>query len=404
MLDNLDISGKVVAVRVDFNVPLNDAFEVTDNTRIRKALPTIQNLVQRGARVVLMSHLGRPLRKLKEDGTVDRDKFTLNHIVPELSRLLGQPIRFVDDCVGEKVRDKIATLSNGDILVLENTRFYPEETSGDEKFAKALAANADLYVNDAFGTAHRAHASTAVMAQEFGANDKDFGFLMGAEIENASKVLDNPQSPYIAVLGGAKVSDKILLIEQLLEKADELIIGGGMAYTFVKALGGQIGKSLVEEDKLDLAKELMAKAKERGKKIHLPADSAIASGFKDEDERRVVRSDAIPGDWMALDIGDEAIRDYGSVIAKAKTILWNGPMGVFEFGQFAKGTMDIAKSIAKATETNGAFSMVGGGDSVAAVNKSGLADKISFISTGGGAMLEFLEGKTLPGIAAIRRK
>jgi len=402
MLNNLDISGKVIAVRVDFNVPLNAQFEVTDNTRIVKALPTIQNLLERGGKVVLMSHLGRPLRKLKEDGTIDREKFTLNHVVPELSKLLNQQVLFADDCIGDSVKEKINSLNNGDVLILENTRFYEEETNGNADFAAALAKNADLYINDAFGTAHRAHASTAVMADHFDCDEKDFGLLMASEIKNATKVLDNPKSPYVAVLGGAKVSDKILLIEQLLEKADELIIGGGMAYTFVKAQGGQIGNSLLEEDKLDLALDILEKVKQRGKKIHLPIDSVIASDFNNDAERKTVRSDEIPDGWMGLDIGPEAIQTFDEVIARAHTILWNGPMGVFEFSNFAKGTMAVAASIAKSSTSEETFSMVGGGDSVAAVNLSGLADKISFISTGGGAMLEFLEGKTLPGIAAIK--
>lgn len=395
-----DYQHKKVLLRVDFNVPLDKDFQITDDTRIQAALPTIQTLLDRNAAVILMSHLGRPQKKRKDDGSIDRDKFTLRHVVDRLSDLLGIPVGFATDTVGKDARQKAADLQPGQVLLLENTRFEAGEEKGDEELARQLSELADYYVNDAFGTAHRAHASTTVVARYFDKEHKSFGLLMDRELQNAQVVRDNPQKPYTAIVGGAKVSDKIGLLENLLGKCDYILVGGGMAYTFFKAMGGQIGNSLVEEDKLDLATELLEEARRRNTEIILPSDSVIADQFSNEANVRITPSDEIPEGWMGLDIGKKAIRDFSEIIVKSKTVMWNGPMGVFEMEKFAAGSIAIAEAMAEATSL-GAFTMVGGGDSVSAVNQSGVADQISFISTGGGAMLEYLEGKTLPGVAAI---
>ena len=399
---NTKLQNKKVLLRVDFNVPLNSAYEITDDTRMRAALPTIQHLLDHGAAVILMSHLGRPQKKKREDGSIDAERFTLRHIVMHLSKLLNRPVQFCTQTVGENAQRMAGKLQPGEVLLLENTRFKPEEEKGDADFARELAALGDIYVNDAFGTAHRAHASTAVIAQFFEAENKDFGLLMHKEIENANKVLKGPERPYVAILGGAKVSDKILLLDTLVEAVDTLIIGGAMAYTLVRARGGDTGKSLVEEDKLEVALNLLEKAKARNVQVLLPQDSVIADAFAEDANINVAASTAIPADWMGLDIGPQACTDFAEAIANAKTILWNGPMGVFEMEPFAQGTKAIAEAVAVATK-NGAYSLVGGGDSVAAINQLNLADDVSYVSTGGGAMLEFLEGKELPGIKAITK-
>ncbi|MFT5165407.1 MAG: phosphoglycerate kinase [Saprospiraceae bacterium] len=398
---NLNFKGKKTLIRVDFNVPLDDKYKITDDTRIQAALPTIKHILKAGGSVILMSHLGRPLKKLNEDGSINVKKFTLQHVVSHLGKLLRKKVQFCPETVGKEASKMAKTLQPGEIMILENTRFQKEEEAGDEAFAKKLSALGNLYVNDAFGTAHRAHASTTTVATFFKPNAKSFGFLMEKEIENAEKVLHNPDRPLTAIIGGAKVSDKILLLEKLIDFADNLIIGGGMAYTFFKAQGGNVGNSLVEEDKLELATRLIAKAKEKGVKIYLPKDSLAADKFDAKANKAVKSSKRIPKGWMGLDIGDAAQKEFTAVILKSKTILWNGPMGVFEMKPFAKGTKTIARAVAKAT-SKGAFSLVGGGDSVAAVNQMGLGDKVSYVSTGGGAMLEFLEGKELPGIKAIK--
>lgn len=397
----INYGGEKVLVRVDFNVPLNGAYEITDDTRIRGALPTIQHLLDADAAVILMSHLGRPLKKKLENGEINVEKFTLKHIVDHLSSLLDRKVAFATDLIGPDARAKADQLKGGQVLLLENTRFEAGEEKGSDELAKELSSLATYYVNDAFGTAHRAHASTAKVAQFFDADKKSFGLLMEKEITNANKVKDNPTSPYTAIVGGAKVSDKILLLENLLPKCDNILIGGGMAYTFFKALGGEIGNSLVEMDKLDLAKEILGKAEQNNTKIYLPVDSTIADAFSNDANIQQASSDAIPEGWMGLDIGEAAIKEFSEVIESSKTVMWNGPMGVFEMPSFAQGSIAIAQAMAKATEM-GAFTMVGGGDSVSAVNQAGLADSVSFVSTGGGAMLEFLEGKDLPGIKAIQ--
>ena len=392
---------KKALVRVDFNVPLDGNNNITDDTRIRGALPTLKYILDQGGAAILMSHLGRPTKKLLPDGSIDKEKFTLHHIVGHLSDLLGVEVQFCDELVGEKATKMAAALQPGQVLVLENTRFEPGETKGDEGLAQQLAQLADVYVNDAFGTAHRAHASTTTVAQYFDKGAKGFGFLMEAEVENASKVLHDPQRPLTAIIGGAKVSDKILLLERLIDFVDNLLIGGGMAYTFLKAQGGKVGNSLVEEDKQELALQLLEKAKQKGVQLLLPEDSIIADKFDNAAQSTSANSLAIPDGWMGLDIGEKARKKYAEVIRNSKTLLWNGPMGVFEMDKFANGTKAIAEVVAQATQ-KGAFSLVGGGDSVAAVNQMGLAEKISHVSTGGGAMLEFLEGKELPGIKAIK--
>lgn len=390
-VDSFDFSGKRALIRVDFNVPLNAEFEITDDTRIRAALPTIQKILKDGGSAVLMSHLGRPK-------TGPEDKFSLKHIVPHLSEKLGLDVQFADDCIGDAAAAKSAALKPGEVLLLENLRFYKEETKGDVEFAKKLSVHGDVWVMDAFGTAHRAHASTAVIAQFF--DDKICGYVMQAELDNAEKVLSKSEKPFTAIMGGAKVSDKILIIEQLLNRVDNLIIGGGMAYTFFKAQGGVIGKSLVEEDKLDLAKELISKAKDKGVNLMLPADSVVADAFSNDANTDVEDNMKIKDGYMGLDIGPKAIDAYSDVIGKSKTILWNGPMGVFEMSNFAKGTESVADAVVKATE-NGGFSLIGGGDSAAAVNTLGYGDRVSYVSTGGGALLEYMEGKELPGVAAL---
>lgn len=387
-------AGLRALVRVDFNVPLNDAREITDDTRIRAALPTLHKIIADGGSIVLMSHLGRP----KEGPS---EKYSLRHIVSHLSNLLQVPVKFASDCVGEEAKQMSADLKAGEVLLLENLRFYKEEEKGDEAFAKTLASMGDVYVNDAFGTAHRAHASTAIMANSFSADKKMFGLLMEAEVNNAEKVMNNAEKPFTAILGGAKVSDKILIIEMLLDRAQHIIIGGGMAYTFLKAAGHQIGSSLCENDRLELAAELVKKAESKGVKLHIPVDSVVADKFAADANTQVCMNTSIPEGWMGLDIADASIQQFSNVIAQSKTILWNGPMGVFEMEKFQNGTKSIALAIAEATK-HGAFSLIGGGDSVAAINQFQLADQVSYVSTGGGAMLEFFEGKQLPGIAAIR--
>lgn len=395
-----DYQGKKVLMRVDYNVPLDKDNHITDDTRIRASLPTIKELLNRNAAIILMSHLGRPQKKKKEDGSIDRQKFTLEHVVDELATMLGKPVQFAHDTVGEDARQKARDLKAGEILLLENTRFEPGEEKGDEDLARKMSELADYYVNDAFGTAHRAHASTTVVAQFFDKDHKSFGLLMEKELENAERLLSNPEKPYTAIVGGAKVSDKIGLLENLIGKCEYILVGGAMAYTFFRANGGRIGNSLVEEDKLELATKLLHKATRERTEIILPQDSIIANEFSNNADTQVVPSDQIPDGWMGLDIGEKAIRTFTEVIVKSKTVMWNGPMGVFEMEKFAGGSIAIAKAMAEASR-RGAFTMVGGGDSVSAVNQSGESDKISFISTGGGAMLEYLEGKTLPGVAAI---
>ena len=383
-------------IRVDFNVPLNkETFEITDDTRIKAALPTISKILSDGGSVILMSHLGRPK-------TGPEDKYSLKHIKDHLSKSLEVPVQFADDCIGQEAIDKAAALQPGEVLLLENLRFYPEEEKGDEAFAEKLSKLGTVYINDAFGTAHRAHASTAVIAKFFDPTKRMFGLLMEGEVSSAEKVLNHSEKPFTAILGGAKVSDKILIIENLMEKATDIIIGGGMAYTFFKAQGGNIGSSLCEEDRIDTAKEILEKAKEKGINIHLPEDSVVADKFAEDANTEVSKSNDIKDGWMGLDIAEEARKQFAEVIKNSKTILWNGPMGVFEMEKFQAGTKAIAEAIAEAT-ANGAFSLVGGGDSVAAVNKFGFADKVSYVSTGGGAMLEFFEGKDLPGIAAVKQ-
>ena len=391
---HIDFNNKKVLVRVDFNVPLNDQMEVTDTTRIEKAIPTLQYMLDHGAALIVCTHLGRP-----KPGA-DNSKYSTQHIVPVFSKLLGTEVRFVDDVVGEKVEAACKDLQPGQVLLLENTRFYKEETDGEATFSKALASLADAYVNDAFGTAHRAHASTTTVANYFDKDHKGFGFLMEAEVKNGFKVLKEAEKPFTAIVGGAKVSDKIQLLENLIEKADNILIGGGMAYTFFKAQGGQIGNSLCEADFLNLALEVLQKAAAKGCNIYLPQDSIAADKFAVDAQIQTIESNAIPDGWMGLDIGPLAVKAFCDVIASSKTIVWNGPMGVFEFPNFANGTLSVAHAVADATK-NGAFSLIGGGDSVAAINKAGLENEVSYVSTGGGAMLEMLEGKILPGVAAI---
>ncbi|MFM2385603.1 MAG: phosphoglycerate kinase [Bacteroidota bacterium] len=393
-ISSYNFAGKKALVRVDFNVPLDEQSKITDDTRMRAALPTINKILADGGSVILMSHFGRP-----KDGP--SEKYSLKHLLFHLIKLLkGATVKFASDCIGEEAIKDAANLGAGEVLLLENVRFYKEEEKGDADFAKKLAALGDVYVNDAFGTAHRAHASTAVIAQYFDADNRMFGMLMDAEVLNATKVLHNSERPFTAILGGAKVSDKILIIENLLEKANHLIIGGGMAYTFLKAQGKNIGASLCEHDKLDLALSLLDKANAKGVTIHLPSDSVIADKFSNDAATQIVSNDNIPEPWMGLDIGPASVAAFCDVVKTSKTILWNGPMGVFEMEAFQNGTKEVAMAVVQAT-SNGAFSLVGGGDSVAAVNKYNLDEKLSYVSTGGGAMLEFFEGKTLPGIAAI---
>lgn len=380
-------------VRVDFNVPLNESFQVTDDTRIRAAIPTIKKIVSEGGIVILMSHLGRP-----KNGP--EDKFSLKHVIPALEGLLGMDVKFGGDCIGDEALKIAKAASPGNVILLENLRFYKEEEKGDAVFAEKLARLGDIYMNDAFGTAHRAHASTAVIAQFFPEN-KLFGYVMQAEILAIDKVLHHPERPLLAIMGGAKVSSKIGIIEQILSKVDHLILGGGMTFTFIKAMGGSVGNSLVEDDKLELALELLEKAKKAGVQVHLPVDAIIADAFSNEANTNLSPVNEIPDGWMGLDIGPETEKRFAEIIQSSKTILWNGPAGVFEMSKFDHGTRALGNAIAKAT-ASGSFSLVGGGDSVAAVNQFGLSDKVSYVSTGGGAMLEYLEGIELPGVAAIR--
>lgn len=399
-MEHIQFIGKIALVRVDFNVPLDANYRITDDTRIREALPTIQYILSNGGGVILMSHLGRPLKKLKEDGSVDREKFTLKHLVPHLKRKLKVKVHFAEDCVGKPARRKADALKPGEVLLLENTRFHPEEEKGDLAFAQKLSELADIYINDAFGTAHRAHASTAVVAQFFRPEQKGFGLLMQREIENAEKVLKNAERPITCVVGGAKVSDKILLLESFLHFADHILIGGAMAYTFMLAKGGRVGASLKEPELLATARDFLKKAKAAKVKVTLPKDSVCGDRFAADAQVATHASDAIPDGWMGLDIGHLAVRQFARIIRQSKTVVWNGPMGVFEMPAFAQGTKAIAKACAQATK-KGAYTMVGGGDSVAAVTQMKLSKKVSFVSTGGGAMLEYLEGKKLPGIVAI---
>lgn len=387
---DFNFENKRALIRVDFNVPLNEEQEVGDTSRIEAAKPTIIKILEDGGSVILMSHLGRP------EGV--EEKYSLKHIEAKVSEVLGVEVKFVPDSVGDQALKASEEIEPGEVLLLENLRFHPEEKKGDPEFAKKLAALGDIYVNDAFGTAHRAHASTTIVAKYF--EDKCFGLLLAKEIESLERVLGNSEKPVTAILGGAKVSTKITVIENILDKVDHLIIGGGMTYTFIKAQGGKIGNSLVEEDKQELALDILEAANEKGVEVHIPVDAVIADSFSEFANTEVVKVTEIPDGWMGLDIGPETINNFGSIIRKSKTILWNGPMGVFEMEAFAKGTVEIGNQIAKATEA-GAFSLVGGGDSVAAVKKYDLQDEVSYVSTGGGAMLEMLEGKSLPGIQAI---
>ena len=390
-LDQLELNGKKVIIRVDFNVPLNEDQHVTDSTRIIAAKPTIDAVLKAGGSCILMSHLGRPKGITPE--------LSLKHIVPTVAEILGREVKFAADVIGEDAQAKAASLQAGEILMLENLRFHAEETAGDTDFAAALAALADVYINDAFGTAHRAHASTTIIAQNFPAN-KAVGKLLQQEIEAIDKVLKTGEKPVLAILGGSKVSSKITIIENILDKVDHLIIGGGMAYTFVKAQGGEVGNSICEDDYLDYTLELLEKAKAKNVQIHLPVDVLATTDFSNDTERKVININEIPSGWEGLDAGPKSLENFKKVVLEAKTILWNGPLGVFEFSNFAKGTIGLGTFIEEST-ANGAFSLVGGGDSVAAVKQFGFADKVSYVSTGGGAMLESLEGKTLPGIAAL---
>jgi len=391
-----NFAGQKVLVRVDFNVPLNEKYEITDDTRMKAAIPTIKKITADGGIAILMSHFGRPKAGPEE-------KYSLKHLVKHLSDLLGgTTVLFANDCIGEQAFLTSSKMKPGEVLLLENLRFYKEEEKGDAGFAEKLSKLGDIWVNDAFGTAHRAHASTAVIAQYFPAEKRMFGLVMEGEVASAEKVLHHSEKPFLAIIGGAKVSDKILIIENLLERATDIIIGGGMAYTFMKAEGGKIGNSLCEDDRLDTAKELLEKAKAKNVCIHLPADSMIANKFAADAETSSAPSNAVPDGWMGLDIGPNAVAQFVNVIHRSKTILWNGPMGVFEMENFQHGTKAVATAIAQATQ-KGAFSLVGGGDSVAAVNQFGFADKVSYVSTGGGALLEYFEGKTLPGIAAVQQ-
>jgi len=391
-MDSFNFAGKKAFVRVDFNVPLDENFHITDDTRIRAAVPTLKKILNDGGSCILMSHLGRPKQGPEE-------KFSLRHTLETTGQLLGQTVQFAPDCIGEEARTKAANLKPGEVLLLENLRFYKEEEKGDPAFAEKLASLGDIYVNDAFGTAHRAHASTTIVARYF--KEKCAGLVMAAELTNARKVLETAESPFTAIMGGAKISDKILIIERLLDKVDHLIIGGGMAYTFFKALGGNVGNSLVEEDKLDLAKALIQKAKEKGVEVHLPIDSVIDDKFDPQANTDVAQNNAIKEGWMGLDIGPQAQEVFSKVIIESKTILWNGPMGVFEMESFAGGTRKVAESVVQATKNNGAFSLIGGGDSAAAIAKFGFNDDVSYVSTGGGALLEYFEGKVLPGVQAL---
>lgn len=390
-VNDVNFKDKKVLIRVDFNVPLNEAMEVTDDTRIKAAKPTIINVLESEGSCILMSHLGRPKNR--------EDKYSLKHIVDAVSDVLGVQVKFVEDCIGEKAEAAVAELESGEILLLENLRYYEEETKGDREFAEKLSKLGDYYVNDAFGTAHRAHASTAIIA-DFFPNSKCFGLLLASEVENLNRVLRSGEAPVTAIIGGAKVSSKITVIENILDKIDHLIIGGGMAFTFIKAQGGEIGSSLVEEDKHDTALDILRLAEQKNVKVHLPSDAVIADGFSNDANTKIAPVNAITDGWMGLDTGPDTNTAFADVIANSKTILWNGPVGVFEMEKFSKGTIALGMAIVEATG-NGAFSLVGGGDSVAAVKKFQMDEKVSYVSTGGGAMLEMLEGRTLPGIEAL---
>ena len=392
-IDNFNFSGKRVVMRVDFNVPLNENFEVTDSTRIKAAIPTIQKILDEGGSLVLMSHLGRPKQG-------PENKFSLKHTIPTLEQLLSKSVKFANDCISEESFQSSQSLQAGEVLLLENLRFYKEEEKGDVEFSKKLSLHGNFYVNDAFGTAHRAHASTSIIANSFDTAHKCLGYLMAGEVESINKVLNHSEKPFTAIIGGAKVSDKILIIEQLMKKADHIIIGGGMAFTFIKAMGGKIGNSLCEEDRLETARNLISKAKSKGVSLHLPVDSVIADKFSNDASIKQGDIDSIPDGWMGLDIGEESIKKFHAVILSSKTLLWNGPMGVFEMSNFEKGTKSMAESIVSATE-KGAYSLIGGGDSVAAINKYHLSEKVSYVSTGGGALLEYIEQGSLPGVRAI---
>ncbi|MGK7390429.1 MAG: phosphoglycerate kinase [Candidatus Cyclobacteriaceae bacterium M2_1C_046] len=390
-IEKIDFEGKKALIRVDFNVPLDENYKITDDTRIKATVATIEHILKNGGAAILMSHLGRPKGGPEE-------KYSLKHLVDDLKKRFGVPVHFASDCIGREAEEKASNLNPGEILLLENLRFHKEETAGDEAFAKKLAQFGDVYINDAFGTAHRAHASTSIIAQYF--DIKAAGYVMQAELNGAEKILKHAEKPFTAIMGGAKISDKILIIEKLLDKVDNLLIGGGMTYTFVKAQGGEIGNSLVEEDKISLAKELLEKAKGKGVRIYLPTDSVVADEFNKNANTKTVETSQIPAGWMGLDIGHDTQEVYSDVIKRSKTILWNGPMGVFEMEKFATGTNAVAKAVAEATE-KGAFSLIGGGDSASAVNNLGYGDKVSYVSTGGGALLEYMEGKELPGVKAL---
>lgn len=390
-INDINFKGKKALIRVDFNVPLDKSFQVTDDNRIKATIPTLEKILKDGGSCILMSHLGRPKEGPEE-------KYSLKHTLKTTERLLGRPVQFASDCIGDEAKTKAKNLKPGEVLLLENLRFYKEEEKGDPAFAEKLAALGDIYVNDAFGTAHRAHASTTIIARFM--KEKCAGLVMAAELDNAKKVLETGESPFTAIMGGAKISDKLLIIEQLLGKVDHLIIGGGMAYTFFKALGGNVGKSLVEEDKLDLAKGLIQKAKEQGVELHLPIDSVIADKFDAQANTDVANNNAIKDGWMGLDIGPQAQTVFSRVIRESKTVLWNGPMGVFEMDKFSEGTRKVGEAVVEATK-KGAFSLIGGGDSAAAVAKFGMSEEVSYVSTGGGALLEYFEGKVLPGVKAL---
>lgn len=393
-VDNYNFKDQKVLIRVDFNVPLDASYNVTDDTRMRAALPTINKILKDGGSVILMSHLGRP----KEGPT---EKYSLKHIVSHLSKLLNKPVDFANDCIGSPATTAAANLKPGGVLLLENLRFHKEEEKGDENFAKQLASLGTFYVNDAFGTAHRAHASTAIIAKFFPQN-KCFGYVMSGELSNIDKVLNGAEKPFTAIMGGAKVSDKILILEQLINKADHIIIGGGMAFTFIKAQGGNIGNSLVEDDKLETARNILKNAKAKGVQIHIPVDAIAADRFANDAAKKEVNITTIPDGWMGLDIGKSTEKQYADVISNSKTILWNGPMGVFEMSSFEQGTKAVAEAIVKATK-KGAYSLIGGGDSVAAINKYNLGNDVSYVSTGGGALLEYIESGSLPGVDAVKK-
>ncbi len=390
-LDQYNFAGKKALIRVDFNVPLNDKFEITDETRIKATIPTITKILKDGGSAILMSHLGRP-----KDGPTE--KYSLKHLVKRLSEVFGTQVKFATDCIGEDAKTLAAGLKAGEILLLENLRFYKEEEKGDEAFAEKLSKLGDVYVNDAFGTAHRAHASTTIVAKFF--KDKIAGYVLQAEIDNAKKVLEKAERPFTAIMGGSKISDKIMIIEKLLDKVDNLIIGGGMTYTFVKAQGGKIGLSIHEDDKMPLALELLKKAEAKGVKLFFPVDNNVGNKFSNDSDIQTVNRGEIPDGWEGFDIGPETVKNFSEIVKNSKTVLWNGPMGVFEFPKFAVGTEAIAHAVVEATQKGG-FSLIGGGDSASAINNLGFGDKVSYVSTGGGALLEYMEGKVLPGVAAL---